>query len=94
MTIRPWTLSAVAIAGWMNRQQDAIIYLKTANQMLREELGQKRILLSDEQERRLATAAAKVCKSLLRQATDVFSPETFVKRYRELIASRYDAVRS
>ena len=34
----------LAIAGWMNRQQqDAIDYLKQENRVLREKLGQKRI---------------------------------------------------
>ena len=50
MIFKPLTFFAVAIAGWMNRrQQDAISYLKAENQILREKLGQKRILLSDAQ---------------------------------------------
>ena len=44
----------VALAGWMNRQQqDAISYLRTENRILREKLGHKRILLNDAQKRRL-----------------------------------------
>ncbi|KKK66351.1 hypothetical protein LCGC14_2964960, partial [marine sediment metagenome] len=50
----------VAIAGWMNRQQqEAIAYLKEENRILREKLGQKRILLNVSQKRRLASAAAR-----------------------------------
>jgi hypothetical protein len=34
----------LALAGWMNRQQqEAIAYLTVENQILREKLGQKRI---------------------------------------------------
>jgi hypothetical protein len=37
----------LAIAGWMNRQQQEVIeYLQTENRILREKLGQKRIRLN------------------------------------------------
>ena len=46
MTWKPWQFLTVAIAGWMNRQQqDALSYLKTENRILREKLGQKRLIL-------------------------------------------------
>ena len=54
MTWTPWRFFLVAIAGWMNRQQqEAIAYLRTENRILREKLGQKRILLNVSQKRRL-----------------------------------------
>ena len=63
MTWTPWRFMLVAIAGWMNRQQqEAISYLREENRILREKLGQKRILLNVAQKRRLATAAMKVGK--------------------------------
>ena len=31
MTIKPWTFLMVALAGWMNQQQEAIAYLKEEN---------------------------------------------------------------
>ena len=46
MTIKPWTFFAVAIAGWMNRQQQQVIeYLRAENQILREKIGTKGVLL-------------------------------------------------
>ena len=43
------------LAGWINRrQQGAVEYLRTENQILKEKLGKKRILLDDDQRRRLA----------------------------------------
>ncbi len=45
-------------AGWVNRgQQDVIDYLQAENQVLREQLGGKRPLLTDRQRRRLAAKA-------------------------------------
>ena len=56
MIWKPWTLFTVAVAGWMSQQQqDVIAYLREENRILREQLGRKRILLSIEQKRRLAT---------------------------------------
>ena len=40
MTFKAWTFFAVALAGWMNgQQQDAISYLEVENQILPEKLG-------------------------------------------------------
>jgi len=81
----------VAIAGWMNRQQqEAISYLREENRILREKLGHKRILLNLAQKRRLATAAARLPRGLLRQVGTLFSPDTILKWHRLLIARKYD----
>ena len=73
MTWTPWHFMLVAIAGWMNRQQqDVIAYLTEENRILREKLGHKRIILNDAQKRRLATAAMKVGRDLLRQCGTLF----------------------
>ncbi|MHC4115726.1 MAG: hypothetical protein ACYSSL_10500 [Planctomycetota bacterium] len=55
MKIRPRTILLMILAGWVNRhQQDVIEYLKTENKILSEKLGRKRILLDDEQRKKLA----------------------------------------
>ncbi len=91
MIFKPWTFFTVAIAGWMNRQQQEVIaYLREENRILREKLGRKRVLLNDQQKRRLAAAAMKLGKDLLRQFGTLFSPETLLKWNRLLIARKYD----
>ena len=53
--LRPWQLYFLILAGWIHRQQQEVIeYLRTENQVLKEQIGKKRILLSDDQRRRLA----------------------------------------
>jgi putative transposase len=53
--LQPWQLLLAILAGWVNRQQqDVIQYLRTENQIFKEKLGKRRILLSDDQRRRLA----------------------------------------
>jgi putative transposase len=91
MTWKPWTFVAVAVAGWMNRQQQEVIaYLTEENRILREKLGHKRILLNDAQKRRLAAAAAKLGRGLLRQVGTLFSPDTLLGWFRTLVARKYD----
>lgn len=51
----PWQLLFVILAAWINRQQqEAVEYLRTENQVLKELPGKKRILLNDDQRRGLA----------------------------------------
>ena len=53
--LHPWQLLLVILAGWLNREQQAVVeYLRTENQILKEIHGKKRILLNDDQRRRLA----------------------------------------
>jgi hypothetical protein len=74
-----WKFMVLALAGWMNRQQqEAIEYLQTENRILREKLGQKRIRLNDSQKARLGEAAAKLGRALLQTLGALFSPDTLL----------------
>jgi hypothetical protein len=91
MTVKPWTFFVAAIAGWMNRQQQEVIeYLRMENRILREKLGQKRLILNESQKCRLATAAMNLGKDLLRQFGTLFSPETILRWHRWFVARKYD----
>ena len=72
MIWKPWTFFMVALAGWMNRQQQEVIeFLREENRILREKLGHKRIILNDSQRRRLASAGMRLgglLKSYYREA--------------------------
>ena len=51
-------LMAVALAGWINQQQDDVIdYLREEVRILKELHGKKRLRFTDEQRRRLARKA-------------------------------------
>jgi len=91
MILTPWKFIMVALAGWMNRQQqDAIAYLKEENRILREKLGHRRIILNNSQKRRLARAAAKLGRDALREVGTLFSPDTLLRWHRWLVARKYD----
>jgi len=79
------------LAGWINRhQQDVIDYLKEENKILREKLGKKRLLLNDDQRRRLAVLAHKLGRKALEGISEVFSPDTLLRWHRNLVALKYD----
>ena len=53
--LQPWQLYFVILVGWVQRQQQEVIhYLIAENRVLKERIGKKRILLNDDQRRRLA----------------------------------------
>ena len=52
-TLQPWRVFLAALAGWINRhQQAAIEFVREENRALLEQLGDRRIRLTDEQRRR------------------------------------------
>jgi hypothetical protein len=54
--LQPWQLLLAIFAGWINRQQQAVIdFQRIEIQILWERLGKKRIRLDDGQRRRLAS---------------------------------------
>jgi putative transposase len=54
----PFRFVLIAVAGWMNQQQQQMIeYLREENRVLREQLGGRRLRFTDEQRRRLAASA-------------------------------------
>ena len=91
MKLRPWTMMLTMLAGWINQhQQDVIEYLKAENAILKEKLGKKRLILSDEHRRTLAVLAKKISRKALDEICGIFSPETLLKWHRDLIARKYD----
>ncbi|QDU82453.1 Integrase core domain protein [Polystyrenella longa] len=86
-----WHLLVLALASWINReQQQAIEYLQAENRVLREKLGKKRILLNDDQRGRLAAKGKALGRKLLREIGTIFTPDTILRWHRELIARKWD----
>lgn len=75
--------------GWVNRSQlEVIAYLKAENRVLREQLGNKRLLLTDAQRRRLAMKAKLVGRRGLSEIETLVTPDTLLRWYRTLIAQK------
>jgi len=79
------------LAGWINlQQQDMIEYLKAENKILPEKLGKRRLLLNEDQRRRLAALGKKLGRKALAEICEAFSPDTFLRWHRALVARKYD----
>ena len=53
--LHPWQLRLAILTAWINQQQQQIIeFQRTEIDVLKEKLGKRRILLTDDQRRRLA----------------------------------------
>ncbi len=56
--IQPFHFLVVALAGWLNRHQQAVIdYLIEENRVLKDQLDGQRLRFTDDQRRRLAAKA-------------------------------------
>jgi putative transposase len=81
----------LVLAEWINRsQQDVIEYLQEENRILREQLGGERPRFNDSQRRRLAARAKLIGRRGLQEISTVVTPDTLLRRYRRLIANKYD----
>lgn len=89
--LQPWQLFFIIIAGWVNKQQQEVIeYLRTENQVLKEKHGEKRILLNDDQRRRLAVKGKILGRKRLEQVGTLFTPDTILRWHKKLVTKKWD----
>ena len=89
--LQPWQLMLIILASWINRQQQKVIeYLRTENAVLKEKFGEKRLLLTDDQRRRLAVKGRLIGRKQLEQAGTLFTPDTVLRWDRQLVANKWD----
>ncbi len=85
-------LMVVALAGWINQQQqDVIEYLREEVRVLKELQGKKRLKFTDEQRRRLARKAKRIRFGWLKEIVGLVTPQTLLAWHRKLIAKKYDS---
>ena len=87
----PFRFLVISVAGWMNQRQLLMIdYLREENRVLREQLGERRLRLNDDQRRRLAVKAKGLGRKLLAEIATIVTPETLLAWHRKLIALKYE----
>jgi hypothetical protein len=75
----PFRCVLIAVAGWMNQYQLQVIdYLREENRVLREQLGGRRLRLTDDQRRRLAAKAKVLGRRILAEVATIVTPETLL----------------
>jgi len=87
----PLQFLLVMLAGWMNRQQQEVIaYLHAENHVLREQSCGKTLRFTDAQRSGLARVAHPIGRQRLREIGTIVTPDTLLRWYRELVATKYD----
>src|SRR5262249_29348413 len=88
----PLAFLVLVFAGWVNRQQQAVIdYLLEENRVLRAARGSRRLRLTDDQRRRLAVKGKVVGRRRLAAIAGIVTPDTILRWYRTLVAKKYDS---
>ena len=89
--LQPWQLLLVILAGWVNQLQQQIIeFQRTEIELLKKKLGKKRIILNDDERRRLAVKAKVLGRKVLQEIGCLFTPDTILRWHRELAAQKWD----
>lgn len=91
LLLQPWHLLLITMAGWLNRQFEAAFEFQRAEiQVLLEVVGKKRLILTDDQRRRLAVKGKLVGRKALSELATIVTPDTILRWHRELIAQKWD----
>ena len=87
----PLQLLLLTVSGWVHRhQQDVIAYLVEENRVLKEQLGGRKLRLTDDQRRRLAAKARLLGRRALDAVATLVTPDTLMRWHRRLIAWEVD----
>ncbi|MDB4640825.1 helix-turn-helix domain-containing protein, partial [Pirellulaceae bacterium] len=91
LVLHPWQLMLMFLASRVNRQQQEVIeYLRTENAVLKAKFGTKRILLNNDQRRRLAVKGKTLGRKFLDEIGTLFTPDTILRWHRKLLAAKWD----
>ena len=89
----PMHFLVVVFAGWLNRQQQAVIeYLQTENEILKSQKKRQRLRLTDEDRFRLAVKGRALGRKLLAEVAGIVTPDTILAWHRRLVALKWTFV--
>jgi len=86
----PFRVLLLAVSGWVHREQQGVIEcLVQENRILRGQIGNRRLRLTDQQRRRLAAKAIRLGRQVLERIASIVTPETILRWHRTLIAAKW-----
>ena len=89
--LQPWQVLSVIVAGLLQEHQQRVIeYLQEENRVLKQQIGKRRLRLTDDQRRRLAVRGKVLGRKVLGEVCTIVTPDTILRWHRTLIARKYD----
>ena len=86
----PLQFLLATFSGWVNRHQAQVIeYLAEENRVLKEQLGDKRLRLTDSQRRRLAAKGKALGRRVLARIATIVTPDTILRWHHRLIGAKW-----
>ena len=87
----PWHILLAALCGMVNQRQQQIFGRQNAQiEALLKTLGEKRLLLDDDQRRLVTVKAHAIGRKVLFERATIITPDTILRWYRELVARKWD----
>ena len=81
----------LTVAGWLQRRrEEQTAYLLAENAVYKEHFAKHRLRLTDAQRRPLAVKGKAVGRKELAQIATIGTPDTILRWYRQLVATKYD----
>jgi hypothetical protein len=78
------------VVGWLaRREREALAYLIAENRVLRQQLGGRRLRLTDDDRWYLAVHAYRLGRAGLREVASIVTPDILVRWHRELVARKW-----
>ena len=87
--IQRLTLLVVAVAGWIQRDQQLAIEYLLENRVLKARLRGRRLGLTEDERRRLAVKGKALGRKLLEEVAGIVTPDTLLAWHRKLIAKKW-----
>jgi putative transposase len=86
----PLQLLVAFLLAWFQRGQSELIeYLREENRVLKAQLRGKRMVLTDDERRRLAVLGARLGRQILVEVATIVTPDTILRWHGTLIARKW-----